>query len=97
MELLVVLTIMGALILIAMPRFAEHGDDSKKNACDVNQGNLELQAQLWFRNKGTWPAADLSDIGTDTSYLPDGLPTCPVDGSAYTFSSSTESITGHTH
>lgn len=97
MEILVVLTIMGILVSLAVTRYAEQGDDAKANACEVNRRNIEVQAQMWLRNKGVWPAADLADIGTDTAYLPDGLPACPVDGSSYTFNSVTETVDGHAH
>ena len=97
LELLIVITILGVLAGIMVSRTVESGDDAKVSSCHVNKQNIEIQAQLWFRNKGTWPASNLSDIGTDTSYLPDGLPTCPVDGSAYTFDSSAQEVSGHTH
>ncbi len=97
LELLVVVTIMGILVAIAVPRYAEHGRRSRVNTCEVNRRNIETQAQMWFRNKGTWPTSDLSDIGSDTNYLPEGLTTCPVDGSSYTFNSATQMIDGHAH
>ena len=37
------------------------------------------------------------DIGANIEYFPEGLPSCPVDGSSYTFDSATETITGHNH
>ena len=57
----------------------------------------KCRSQLWYRNKSAWPAANLADIGADMAYFPEGLPTCPVDGSAYTFDTSTHRATGHTH
>ena len=96
-ELLLVVTIMGILVGIAVTRFAEPGDAAKRNACMVNKHNIEVQSQLWFRNQGSWPAANLSDIGADTAFFPDGLPTCPRDGSAYTFDSTTQQVSGHNH
>jgi len=97
MEMLVVLAIMEILVSLTVTRYAAHGQTAKVNACEVNRRNIEIQSQLWFRDQGTWPAANLSDISTDTSYLSDGLPTCPVDGTSYTFDSATRTITGHAH
>ena len=91
------LTIMGVLAFILVPRASLQGFAARVNACHVNTGNIETQAQLWFRNKGTWPATSLSDIGGNVTYFPDGLEVCPVDGSSYTFSSSTQAVVGHTH
>ena len=59
--------------------------------------NPQLSMKLWKRNKSSYPAANLSDIGADTSYLPGGLPVCPVDGTAYTINTTTGRVTGHTH
>lgn len=97
LEMIIVVSIMGILALVIVPRVAAPGRTAKINACHVNKGNIETQAQLWFRNKGTWPATDLSTISGNTDYFPDGLPTCPVDGSAYTFNSANEAVIGHTH
>jgi hypothetical protein len=51
---------------------------------------------LWRRANGTWPAADLSAIGADANYFPEGLPTCPVDGAVYTIDTN-GAVVGHTH
>jgi general secretion pathway protein G len=88
-EILAVVTILGILALVIVPRFA---DKSKDSACRVNIGNIEVQAQLWYRNKGQWPAGDLSDIGNDPRYFPDGLPKCPVDGASYDFDASRSQV-----
>ena len=53
--------------------------------------------KLWKRNNGSYPAANLSDIGADTTYFPSGLPVCPVDGTAYTINTTTGLVIGHTH
>ena len=96
-EVLAVVTILGVLAAIVITRFVTPTKESKRNSCYVNKGELELQAQLWYRNNGTWPSANLSDIGSDPTYCPDGVPTCPVDGSPYRFDPATQRIIGHTH
>jgi type II secretory pathway pseudopilin PulG len=96
-EILAVVVLMGILAAIILPRFARPRDQAQGRTCEVSKGNIEVQAQLWFRNKGVWPQADLSDIGADPTYFPDGLPTCPADGSAYVFDSTTQRVTGHAH
>jgi prepilin-type N-terminal cleavage/methylation domain-containing protein len=97
LELLAVVTIIGILAVIVLPRFSNSSVRAKSNSCFVNKGNIEIQAQLWFRNRGAWPAADLSDIGTDRNFFPEGLPTCPVDGSRYSFSAASQQVNGHAH
>jgi prepilin-type N-terminal cleavage/methylation domain-containing protein len=97
LEMLVVVAILGAVALIVLPRFSGSSSAAKKNACYTLKGNIEVQAQLWFRHKGVWPAADLSDLAADKAYLPEGLPVCPVDGTAYVFDQASHRVVGHAH
>src|SRR5438132_12039702 len=83
-ELMAVLVILGILAAVMVPRLSGHQDSAKKSACYANKRNIEVEAKLWRRNNGTYPVANLSDIGANSSYLPDGLPSCPIDGTAYT-------------
>jgi general secretion pathway protein G len=96
-EILAVVTLMGILALVLVPRFSGHTGQAKTNSCQVNKANIEVQVQLWYRQNGTWPASDLSDIGGDPKYFPDGLPPCPVDGSRYELDTTRYQVRGHTH
>ena len=96
-ELMAVLAILGVLAALIVPRLINHGDTSKRAACDTNQGEIELQVQLWRRNQGSSPAADLSNIGSNPAYFPSGVPVCPVDGTPYTINTTNGLVTGHTH
>src|SRR5215210_9101518 len=84
MELMAVVVIVGILAAVIVPALSAHQDKAKKSACYANKGDIELQVKLWKRNKSSYPAANLSDIGADTSYFPGSLPVCPVDGTSYT-------------
>ena len=97
LELVAALTIMGVLAAIVVPRFSDTGKRAKKQACAVHKMNIEVQSQLWFRSKAAWPSSNLSDIGGNANFFPEGLPVCPVDGSNYTFNTSTHRVIGHTH
>lgn len=96
-EILVVVVVLGILAVIVVPHFGASSENAKKTGCHVNTANIEVQAALWFRNKGSWPASNLSNIFADSAYFPDGATTCPVDGSSYSFDSTTEEVIGHTH
>src|SRR5215212_835783 len=97
MELMAVLVILGILAAVIVPRLSAHQDSAKKSTCYANKADIELQVKLWKRNKSTYPAANLSDIGADTSYFPGALPVCPVDGTSYTINTTTGRVIGHTH
>ena len=97
LEVLVVAVVLAVVALVILPRFSGYASTTRKNACYTLKGDIEVQAQLWYRNRGIWPAGNLSDIGANPAYFPEGLPTCPVDGSAYTFDSATHRVLGHVH
>jgi prepilin-type N-terminal cleavage/methylation domain-containing protein len=96
-ELMAVVAILGVLAVLIVPRVSLQQDNSKRAACYANQGDIELEVKLWKRNNGTYPAANLSDIGASTTYFPSGVPVCPVDGTAYTINTTTGLVIGHTH
>jgi prepilin-type N-terminal cleavage/methylation domain-containing protein len=96
-ELMAVVAILGVLAALIVPRVLGHHDSAKRSACLANQAEIELQVKLWRRNTGAYPAANLSNIGANISYFPEGLPTCPVDGSAYTIDTTSGLVIGHTH
>ncbi len=97
LEVLLVIVVLGIVAAIALPRFGGSAGKAKANSCLVNQRNIELQAELWFRHKGIWPASNLSDIQSDPGYFPQGSVTCPVDGSAYEIDAVTGRVVGHAH
>lgn len=97
LELLAAITIVSVLSVLLIPRISSQSTSGKTAACDLNQAEIELQVQLWFRANGAYPAANLADIGAQTSYFPAGLPFCPVDGAAYTIDTSTGQVVGHSH
>ena len=97
LELLIVVVILGIIAAIIIPRFTVSAADAKKNACAQNVVSINTQVEKWYFEKGAWPANDLSDIAADTDYFPDGIPTCPVTGGAYTIDGTTHRVTGHSH
>src|SRR4051812_14617593 len=96
-ELMAVMAILGVLAVLIVPRVAGHQATSNKAACYAIQGEIELQVKLWKRANAAYPAANLSDIGANTTYFPSGVPVCPVDGTAYTINTTTGLVNGHTH
>ncbi len=96
-EVLAVLVLLGIVAALGLSRIVGGGEAANRRACEVNRSTIELQAQLWYRDRGSWPAADLSDLGGDADYFPAGLPTCPVDGASYTLDPTTHKVLGHAH
>jgi len=96
-ELLASLAILGLLVAIVVPRLTARHSASESAACNTYRGNIEIQAEIWRTDTGSWPLGDLSDIGAHVHYFPEGVPSCPVDGSEYTIDSSTGRVMGHNH
>ena len=96
-ELMGVLAILALLAGVILPRVVGSDERAKSAACATHKSDIEIQAELWMHNSGSWPSANLSDIGADTNYFPSGLPTCPVDGTSYAIDPLTGRVSGHNH
>lgn len=92
MELLAVVTILGIIAAIIVPRVAVSSDTAKQKVHNHNKATINAAVERWYVEKGTWPANNLSDIGADTSYFPDGIPTNPVNGTAYSLNATSHRV-----
>jgi prepilin-type N-terminal cleavage/methylation domain-containing protein len=92
LELLAVVTILGIIAVVVVPRISVSSGTAKQNANEQNVAEINSAVERWYFEKGTWPKADLSDIGVDANYFPDGVPTNPVDGSAYALDATTHRV-----
>ena len=97
LELMAVVVILGIIAAVVIARVAGSDDTANIAACYVYKGDIEVQAELWNHNTGSWPASSLATIGADLNYFPEGLPTCPVDGTTYTIDPATGRVVGHAH
>ena len=71
-EVMATVAILGVIATIAIARFGSTHDASMPHTCHAQQAEIELQTQLWHRANGDYPAANLSDIGSDLNYFPAG-------------------------
>ncbi len=97
LELLACVTILAVLTMAILPRLGNGAAHARSESCRVNIRVLEVQCALWRREHGRWPNSSLSDIGSDPTFFPEGLPQCPVDGSAYNLDSNSGRIQTHNH
>ena len=95
MELLAVVTILGVIAALVMPRVIGGGDVARHKACLHNRAEINITVERYYLHTDSWPATDLSDIGVNDDYFPDGLPTCPVSGAAYRIDGTTHRVIGH--
>jgi general secretion pathway protein G len=92
MELLAVVTILGIIAAIIVPRVAISSDTAKAKVNAHSKATINAAVERWYVEKGTWPANNLSDIGADTNYFPDGLPVNPTNNTAYTLNPATHRV-----
>ena len=92
MELLAVVTILGIIAAIIVPRVAVSSDTAKAKVNNHNKATINSAVERWYVEKGTWPAVNMSDIGADANYFPDGVPTNPTNGAAYTLNATTHRV-----
>lgn len=92
LELLAVVTILGIIAAVIVPRVTVSSDNAKQKVRDHHKATINAAVERYYVNTGSWPADDLSDIGVDVNYFPDGIPTNPVDSSAYTLNATTHRV-----
>jgi general secretion pathway protein G len=92
MELLAVVTILGIIAAIIVPRVTVSSDTAKQKVNAHNKATINAAVERWYIEKGVWPAVDLSDIGADANYFPNGVPTNPASGTAYSLNATTHRV-----
>jgi len=97
MELLAVVTILGVIAAIIVPRVASSADRAKQTTCVYNVGHIHSAVERYREANGVWPSADLNEVNV-IDYFPDGIPTCPVSGAAYSIDTAggLYRVNGHT-
>ncbi len=93
-ELLIVVLILGALAAIAIPRITVSAGNAKANACATNLDLINSQIELYAADhNGVYPGT-IETVVKNTSYFPDGAPTCPLGGT-YTMGSNNRVTCNH--
>src|SRR4051812_48627149 len=92
MELLAVVSILGIIAAIILPRVSLSTNTAKIKVNAHNKATINSAVERWYLEKGAWPTNNLSDISADTNYFPSGLPTNPVNGTAYTLNATTRRV-----
>jgi prepilin-type N-terminal cleavage/methylation domain-containing protein len=92
LELLAVVTILGVIAAIIVPRVTVSSTASKQKVRDHHKATINAAVERYYIDNETWPANDLSDIGANVNYFPSGVPTNPIDGSAYTLNATTHRV-----
>ena len=91
LELLAVVTILGIIAAIIVPRVTVSSATAKQKVRDHHKATINAAVERYYIDNNAWPA-DLATIGANANYFPEGVPTNPVDGSAYTLNATTHRV-----
>jgi general secretion pathway protein G len=92
LELLTVVVILGLLAVIILPRISNSRHEAAEKACYHNRLLINSAVERYALDTGDYPAS-LNDLSVP-NYFPEGIPTCPVSGGAYTLNGSNR-VNGH--
>lgn len=93
-ELMIVVLILGALAVIALPRIYGGSATAKINGCLTNVDLINTNMELYNANNNSYPT--LTVLFADANYFPDGTPICPYDGTTYALGSDNR-VDDHVH
>ncbi|MDZ4655995.1 MAG: prepilin-type N-terminal cleavage/methylation domain-containing protein [Bythopirellula sp.] len=94
LELMLVVVLVSIIASVVIARVSQSTDTAKCKACRHNRIELNGAIERYGVSNGSFPS-DLSDLAVP-DYFPQGIPVCPVSGSAYSMNSTTHRIDGHT-
>ncbi|MAT69759.1 MAG: hypothetical protein CMJ58_09565 [Planctomycetaceae bacterium] len=92
LELLAVVTILGIIAAIIVPRVTVSASSAKQKVRDHHKATINAAVERYYVDTGGWPADDLNDIANNANYFPDGIPQNPVDNSSYSLNSTTHRV-----
>ena len=93
LELLAVIAIIGFLSTLLVPRLSTSADTAKEKTCFHHRAQINAAVEIFSVKNGSFPST-LADLDTPDVF-PDGIPTCPVSGVAYTLNATTHRVQGH--
>jgi len=93
LELICVVTILGILAAIILPRVSASRHEAAEKSCYHNRLLINSASERFAITTGADPT-DISDLLLP-DYFPEGIPNCPVSGSAYTLDPGTKRVVGH--
>ena len=91
LELLAVVTILGIIAVVVIPRISTSSATAKQNAHLQNVSELNSAIERYYFTNGSWPSADMNELNNAT-YFPGGLPTNPVTTAAYAMNTTSHRV-----
>lgn len=81
LELLAVVTILGVVAAVVLPRISISGVEAKKQMCKQHIAEVNRALERYYVTTGD-QLSDTTNLNS-ADYFPDGVPVCPLNGQAY--------------
>ena len=92
LELLAVVTILAVIAAVVIPRISSSKAAAQAEVNKQNIAEINAAVERWYFEKGAYPKNNLSDIGADVQFFPDGIPVNPVSGKKYKLNAKTHRV-----
>ncbi len=96
LELLAVITILGILAGVIIPRIGGSTNRAKRDACNQYKAEINSAVERYLFHEGVLPSA-LGDLENNPNYFSEVIPNCPVTNTPYTLDTTTGRVVGHNH
>jgi general secretion pathway protein G len=84
LELLSLATIVGIIVVCMIPYVGGAPERERQEIDRQNRNAIDMAVERWYLANGEWPKEDLTDLASDSRFLPEGLPRSPITGKFYT-------------
>ncbi len=91
LEVLAVVAILGIIAAIVLPRVTESAYTAKQRVNEHTAATLNSAIERYYLDHEVWPTELYALV---PAYLPEGVPTNPVDDSAYHIDPQTHRVRG---
>jgi len=95
-ELIAVLMILGILAAVVIPKFIDLRGEARQSTCEENAAAIRGALVAYYGKTLSFPPFLDEASFTENYFAEEILPSCPF-GTAYSYDSTTGSVTGHSH
>ena len=96
LEIMLAMVILTVMVAIVATYITQPSGRVKREACNLRSQQLQLLARQYQADYGTLPRRDMREL-SDTRYLGEAIPSCPVDNRSYALDRRSGQVIAHNH